>query len=118
MNEPMKAIAGDGELVPAGSASDLPDGEIRLAHLPCGRPVAVYNVEGRFYATDDTCTHGQSSLSDEGVLEGTKVICGWHLGAFDVTTGEALDQPCWQPLRTYGVVVRDGELFLEPGPAG
>lgn len=111
MTDAARAPSG-GELVPAGRADDLPDGEIRLAHLPCGRPVAVYNVEGKFYATDDTCTHGQSSLSDEGMLEGTKVICGWHLGAFDVTTGEALDLPCWEPIRTYGVVERDGELFL------
>ncbi|CAN5208146.1 bifunctional 3-phenylpropionate/cinnamic acid dioxygenase ferredoxin subunit [soil metagenome] len=106
-----------GDLVPAGSAADLAEGEIRQVLLPCGRPVALYRVEGAVYATDDTCSHGQASLSDEGMLEGTKIICGWHLGAFDVTTGEALDQPCWEPIRTYGVVERDGELFLESGAA-
>ena len=100
-------------LIPAGSAADLDPGEMRAVDLPCGAKAALYNVDGTFYATDDTCSHGQSSLTEEGELEGKKIVCGWHFGSFDVTTGEALDSPCWEAIRTYKVVERDGELFLE-----
>jgi nitrite reductase/ring-hydroxylating ferredoxin subunit len=100
-------------LAPAGSSTDLPPGEMRLVQLPCGRPVAVYNVDGEFYATDDTCSHGNSSLTDEGMLLEHKIICGWHGGAFDVRTGEAVDLPCMDAIRTYKVVDREGAIFLE-----
>ena len=99
-------------LVSVGSAGDLPEGEMRLAHLPCGRAVAVYHVGGAFYATDDACTHGQASLTDEGMLMEYKIYCGWHGGAFDIRTGEALDLPCMDDIRTYKVVECDGELLL------
>jgi p-cumate 2,3-dioxygenase ferredoxin subunit len=104
-------------LVPAGAA-DLPEGEMRLVRLPCGRPVAVYRVEGAFYATDDTCSHGQASLTDEGMLLEHKIFCGWHGGAFDIRTGEALDLPCMDAIRAYKVVERDGELLLETEAQG
>lgn len=97
--------------VPAGLA-DLPDGAMRAVALPCGKLAALYRVDGGYYATDDECTHGQSSLSDEGELEGTTIVCGFHFGSFDVRTGEAIDSPCWEPLKTYAVIERDGELFL------
>lgn len=98
--------------VEAGNAADLAPGEIRAVTLPCGKLAAIYNVDGTFYATDDVCSHGQSSLSDEGELEGYKVVCGWHFGSFDVRTGEAIDSPCWESIRTYAVVERDGDLYL------
>ncbi len=99
--------------VEAGRAAELSPGEIRAVSLPCGKLAALYNVDGAFYATDDVCSHGQSSLSDEGELEGHKVVCGWHFGSFDVRTGEAIDSPCWEPIQTYNVVERDGALFLQ-----
>jgi nitrite reductase/ring-hydroxylating ferredoxin subunit len=102
-------------LVPVGTAA-LPEGEMRLARLPCGRAVALYRVEGVVYATDDTCTHGAASLTDEGMLIEHKIVCGWHGGAFDVRTGEALDLPCMDPIRTYEVVERDGDLFIAAPP--
>lgn len=97
----------------SAGAADLAAGEIRAVALPCGKRAALYNVDGAYFATDDVCSHGQSSLSEEGELEGHKVVCGWHFGSFDVRTGEALDSPCWESICTYAVVERDGELFLE-----
>jgi p-cumate 2,3-dioxygenase ferredoxin subunit len=87
-------------------------GDMRQAELPGGHKVAVYNVDGDFYATDDLCTHGQSSLSDEGMLDGKVVECSWHFGAFDVTTGEALQMPCREPLKTWPVTVLDGVVCV------
>jgi p-cumate 2,3-dioxygenase ferredoxin subunit len=102
--------------VPAGAA-DLAEGEMRLTHLPCGRPIALYHVEGAFYATDDVCTHGKASLTDEGMLLGHQIHCGWHGGAFDIRSGEAVQLPCLDDIRTYKVIERCGELFLDPGDA-
>jgi p-cumate 2,3-dioxygenase ferredoxin component len=78
--------------------------------------IAVYNVEGTLYATDDLCSHGQSSLTDEGLLEGHVIECGWHRGSFDVRTGEALTAPCEQRLQTYPVELRGDSIFVVIDP--
>ena len=91
---------------------DLADAAIGLGHLPDGRRVAVYLVDGDAYATDDGCTHGNSSLAEDGCLEGYTVECGMHLGKFDVRTGEVAGPPCTKALRTYPVVIRDGQVML------
>ena len=54
-----------------------------------GRAILIVNVEGRFYATDDTCTHEEASLSS-GSLHGELVKCPLHGSRFNVRTGEAL----------------------------
>lgn len=75
-------------------------------------PVAVWNVGGELYATDDTCTHEDFSLA-ESYIDGCQVECALHWAKFDVRTGEALSLPAATPLRTYPVRVRDGALFVD-----
>lgn len=80
--------------------------------------LAVFNVDGRFHVTDDTCTHGFSSLS-EGELDGCIVTCAWHGGQFDVTNGAPVGPPCTAPLQVYRCAVRNGEVqadLFEPMP--
>lgn len=98
-----------------GAVQDYPPGEIRMAMLDDGTLVAVYNVDGRLYATADQCTHGEASLSDEGRLTGCVVECPWHNGTFDVTTGAALTLPCSVALKTYPVIVDGDDVYLELG---
>jgi nitrite reductase/ring-hydroxylating ferredoxin subunit len=74
--------------------------------------LAVYNVDGEFFVTDDLCTHGPGSLS-EGYLDGHIIECDFHNGAFDIRTGEVAAPPCMIPLKTYKVVVRDGRVLIE-----
>jgi nitrite reductase/ring-hydroxylating ferredoxin subunit len=74
--------------------------------------LAVYNVEGAFFVTDDICTHGPGSLS-EGYLDGHIVECDFHNGAFDIRTGEVAAPPCMIPLKTYKVIVENGRVFIE-----
>jgi nitrite reductase/ring-hydroxylating ferredoxin subunit len=78
--------------------------------------LAVYHVEGSFYVTDDSCTHMQASLGDEGMLEGHVIQCTWHNGKFDIRTGEVLAPPCPVRLRTYQVRVRDGDVYVVVAP--
>ena len=92
------------------AAEELPAGHVRnVVHE--GAEVAVYNVDGCFYATQDQCTHGLASLSD-GFLIGEFIECPLHQGMFDVRTGEASSPPCVTSLKTYKTLVKDGVIFL------
>jgi p-cumate 2,3-dioxygenase ferredoxin subunit len=94
--------------------SDVAEGQIKQEMLDDGTLIALYRVEGRIYATADTCTHGGASLSEEGRLEGHVVECAWHFGKFDIRTGEVCASPCTNPLRTYPVTVVGGMVHVEP----
>lgn len=74
-------------------------------------PIAIWNVDGEYYATSDTCTHEEASLS-EGDLWGEVVECPLHGAQFDVRTGEVLSLPAMYPLHTYPVKVEDDGLYL------
>ena len=74
--------------------------------------LAVYNIGGEIYATDDECTHAAASLAD-GILEGETIECALHFGAFNVKTGEAVQAPCFTALRTYKVVLRGGNVYVD-----
>ena len=74
--------------------------------------LAVFNVDGDFYVTDDTCTHGPGSLS-EGYITDDVVECDFHNGAFNIKTGEVVTPPCIIPLKTYPAIVEDGNVFIE-----
>ena len=95
------------------SAADLFEGEIKNANLPDGTKVAIYNLNGAYYVTDDTCTHEAASLSEEGAIDGTNVICGWHFCGFDIASGAATASPCNEPLRTYPVKLVEGVIHVE-----
>ena len=80
-----------------------------------GLTLAVYNVDGTFYVTDDHCTHGPGSLS-EGFLDGPIIECNFHQGCFDVRTGEVTAPPCIVPIKTYPASVENGSVYIEtPG---
>jgi nitrite reductase/ring-hydroxylating ferredoxin subunit len=74
--------------------------------------LAVFNIGGRFYVTDDECTHASASLAD-GMLDGDLIECAVHMGAFHIPTGEVKSPPCQVALRTYQVVLKDGEVFAD-----
>ncbi|MCO5063541.1 MAG: non-heme iron oxygenase ferredoxin subunit [Rhizobiaceae bacterium] len=74
--------------------------------------LAVFNIGGVIYVTDDQCTHGPGSLS-EGYIDGHTVECDFHNGAFDIRTGEVAAPPCMIPVRTYKVVVEGDDILIE-----
>ena len=74
--------------------------------------LAVFNVEGEFFVTDDACTHGPGSLS-EGDVDGEVIECNFHNGQFNIKTGEVVAPPCMIPVKTYRTVVDDGKVFIE-----
>ena len=72
--------------------------------------VCVVNVDGKYYAINNICTHEGGPLAD-GNLEGYEVECPWHGSKFDVRTGEVTNPPASEPEPTYEVKV-DGNIIL------
>jgi nitrite reductase/ring-hydroxylating ferredoxin subunit len=72
--------------------------------------IAVFRSGGRYYVTDDLCTHGGASLS-EGLIEDDEVECPFHLGRFCLRTGAVMRAPCTDPLKTYPAEVRHGHVY-------
>jgi len=74
--------------------------------------LAVFNIDGEFFVTDDACTHGPGSLS-EGYIEDDVVECNFHNGQFNIKTGEVVAPPCMIPVKTYRTVVENAKVFIE-----
>jgi nitrite reductase/ring-hydroxylating ferredoxin subunit len=92
------------------SAADLPPGQCMEAVVG-GRPVALYNVGGTFYATSNTCIHRGGPLG-QGSLEGAIVMCPWHAWTYDVTTGVSTVNPSLK-VASYPVKVEEGAVYVK-----
>lgn len=93
------------------SAADLAPGtalRIEIEDLA----LAVFNVGGEYYVTDDQCTHGPGLLS-EGYIEDDVVECNFHNGQFNIRTGAVMAPPCMVPVKTYPATVIDGKVTIE-----
>jgi nitrite reductase/ring-hydroxylating ferredoxin subunit len=98
-------------LFPVCAAADLPPGTVKSFEVG-DEMVAVYNVDGTFYATEARCTHATADLAD-GILEGDVIECSLHFGAFNVRTGKAVQSPCFVDLRTFRTEVKDGQVLVD-----
>ena len=76
--------------------------------------ILLANVDGRYYATDDTCTHEDASLS-AGSLRGALVKCPLHGSRFDVRTGRAMEEPAEEDLKTYAVRLEGDSILIDIG---
>jgi 3-phenylpropionate/trans-cinnamate dioxygenase ferredoxin component len=95
-----------------GKISDIPAGKMQKVTAD-GKEILVVNVDGNFYAMDDTCTHAGASLS-EGTLEGAIITCGWHGAKFDCKAAKLHAFPAKiKDLNSYKVVVESENVFLE-----
>lgn len=100
-----------GEWIRIAATTEIGPGQALWIEIE-DEPIAVWNVNGEFYATQDTCTHEEASLS-EGDLWGDVVECPLHGAQFDVRTGAVLSLPAVFPLRTFPVREQDGALYIE-----
>jgi metal-sulfur cluster biosynthetic enzyme/nitrite reductase/ring-hydroxylating ferredoxin subunit len=104
------------EFTRVADVSEIADPGTMLVEVD-GEVVALFHVEGRFYAIDDVCTHDGGPLVD-GELTGYKIACPRHGAKFDIRTGAALSMPAVRPTRAHLVKVEDGGVLvaLESGP--
>jgi 3-phenylpropionate/trans-cinnamate dioxygenase ferredoxin subunit len=89
-------------LVPGDYAQTEVDGVI----------VAVFNIDGSFYAIEDTCTHDGGGLTG-GAVEDCQVICPRHGARFCLRTGAALTPPAYEPVRTYATRINNGVIEVQ-----
>jgi 3-phenylpropionate/trans-cinnamate dioxygenase ferredoxin subunit len=82
-----------------------------------GSSVAVVRIGDDFYAINDTCSHGNVSLSEGQVWEETKELeCVKHGSAFNLENGCPNTLPATQPVAVYTVTVSGDEVFIEESP--
>jgi nitrite reductase/ring-hydroxylating ferredoxin subunit len=96
-----------GEYVKVASISDLAPGSAKTVQVN-GKAIALYNVNGTIYATDNTCLHQGGPLG-EGILDGEIITCPWHLWEYNVRTGEKVGFPSLK-VATYPVKVEGADI--------
>lgn len=76
-----------------------------------GTEVAVFNIDGRYYAIENVCTHDGGELTG-GEVEGSVIVCPRHGARFSIITGEVLAPPAYEDLTTFPVRVEGGMVQL------
>jgi NAD(P)H-dependent nitrite reductase small subunit len=95
------------DFVTVADAKDIGPGEGRVVEV-AGNEVALFNLNGTFYAIDNMCVHQGGPLG-EGVLEGESVVCPWHSWKYNVKTGVCTTNPS-RSVKTYSVKIEDGQV--------
>jgi nitrite reductase/ring-hydroxylating ferredoxin subunit len=91
--------------------ADVPEGEALQVRVG-NQPIAIYRINGQFYATQDICTHAHAHLTD-GYVEGDCVECPLHAGIFHIPTGKPVGGPVQIPLKVYPVKVEGDTVLIE-----
>jgi nitrite reductase/ring-hydroxylating ferredoxin subunit len=97
-----------------GTVDEVGPGEIKQ-YLVEDRFVALCNVEGKFLAFEDVCTHQFTHLS-EGEFTDSEVKCPLHGAKFDVKTGAAKSLPAVKPVPKHEVKVENGNVYVALTP--
>ncbi|MCI0399783.1 MAG: non-heme iron oxygenase ferredoxin subunit [Gammaproteobacteria bacterium] len=97
--------------VKVAKTNDIGPGQSKLVEVG-DKQIALFNVNGSFYAIDDTCSHQGGPLS-EGELDDIKVTCPWHGAIFDVTTGDSLGPPAPTNVTSYKVRIKGADVEIE-----
>ena len=101
--------------IQVAAVSDVPTGEAKAVRLDGGRSIALFNVDGRIYATDNQCPHMGYPLTRGAVRHGI-LTCDWHGRSFDLEGGGCFNREC-DDLQTFPVDVRAGDIWIQLGDA-
>lgn len=96
--------------VKVASIEDIPPGE-RFFYDFAEETVIIFNIAGQFYCIADLCTHDDGPLED-GELDGYEVECPRHGARFDVRNGRATCMPATEPVPTYQIEIKDGDIYV------
>ena len=99
------------DCVKVGKTNEIEPGQARLVDVQ-GKSIALFNVDGTFFALDNTCTHRGGPLA-EGEISGHEVTCPWHGATFAVRTGQVVGPPAQQAVARYGVRVTERDIEVE-----
>lgn len=87
-------------------ADELTPGSSRVVDAD-GTRIAVFNLDGEFFAIEDVCTHDGGELAS-GCMDGDVIVCPRHGARFSIRTGEALTAPAFEPTSVFPVRIADG----------
>lgn len=93
-------------------ADEFPPGGSKLIDMD-ETMVAVFNLEGQYFAIEDLCTHDGSpllgcGLDPKDLIEGDRIVCPRHGAHFSIRTGEALSAPAFEPTTKFPVRIESG----------
>jgi len=97
--------------VVVGRVEEFPEGRLKKVQF-AGENVVVANVGGKLYAIAASCTHRGAPL-DEGELDGTTLVCPWHGGQFDITTGKVVSPPPMRDEASFDVQIQGSDVLLK-----
>ena len=92
------------------AASEIGPGEHRVVDID-DVVIAVFNLDGAYFAIEDVCTHDFGTLTG-GCVEGGEIMCPRHGARFDIRTGEALTPPAYEPVATFPVRIHNGVVQI------
>ena len=98
------------EFIKVAETGEIPVGRMKQVMLDQER-IVIANVAGSFFAFGGVCTHDDGPLAD-GDLEGSIVTCPWHFSQFDVTTGQVVEPPAEEPVRSYPVRIEGNSVYV------
>ena len=101
------------EWVKVAELSDVPEGQPKTIKMGEGRSIALFNVEGKVYATDNQCPHMGYPLT-RGTIRNGILTCDWHRRSFDLEGGGCFHVEC-DDLKVFPVDIRGDEIWIEPG---
>jgi 3-phenylpropionate/trans-cinnamate dioxygenase ferredoxin subunit len=104
-------MASDADWLDVGSAEEIPDGGYEIVETD-EVVIAVFRIDGSFYAIEDVCTHDGEELTG-GPIDGDQIICPRHGARFCIRSGKALTPPAYEDLPTFAVRVVDGRVQVE-----
>jgi 3-phenylpropionate/trans-cinnamate dioxygenase ferredoxin subunit len=93
------------------AVGELAPGTCKVADVD-GTVVAVFNIDGEYFAIEDVCTHDGGELAS-GTLEGDQIVCPRHGARFCIRTGEALSAPAYEPTAKFPVRVENGTVQVK-----
>lgn len=93
------------------AVGELAPGTCKVADVD-GTVVAVFNIDGEYFAIEDVCTHDGGELAS-GTLEGDQIVCPRHGARFCIRTGEALSAPAYEPTAKFPVRVENGAVQVK-----
>ena len=93
------------------NTSEISENSVKVVNVD-DKDIAIFNVEGDFYAIDDLCSHAEASLA-EGEVFDCKVECPLHGAEFDLKTGQAVTLPATKQGASYVISIEDEVIYLE-----
>ena len=95
-----------------GRTTDIISGQMKKISSD-ENEIVIININGDYFAIDDTCTHAGGSIS-EGKLDDSTIICDWHGAQFDCKNGKLLKFPAKiNDLKSYKIIIESDKIFVE-----